>query len=120
MAPPRMFEAEQEGRVLVLRPHKNVSSLGDLDLYTEVEEFCEQLRRSEIDRVVVDFGEVEYFGSLMLESLRILWNAVHAHGGRMALCNVSDVGREILAISRFDTLWPVCASRSEALSAVEA
>ena len=120
MSPPRMFEAEQDGRVLVLRPHKNVSSLADLDLFTETEELCAQLRQSEIDRVIVDFAEVEYFGSLMLESLRIVWNAVHEHGGKMALCNVSTVGREILEIARFDTLWPVCDSRSEALTSVEA
>jgi anti-anti-sigma factor len=120
MSPPRMFAAEQDGSVLVLRPHKNVSSLADLDLFNETKELCRQLHASEIDRVIVDFSEVEYFGSLMLESLRILWNEVHAHGGRMALCNVSPVGREILGIARFDTLWPVCASRSEAMTAVQA
>ena len=119
MAPPRLFEAEQEGRVLVLRPRGNVSSLADLDLFGEVDELCTQLRQSEIDRVVIDFERVEYFGSLLLESLRVLWNGIHPHGGKMALYNVSDLGREILAIAHFDTLWPVCASKDDAVARVQ-
>ena len=48
-----------------------------------------------------------------------VWKTVRDGGGRMALCNVSAVGGEILRIAGFDTLWPICASREEALEAVK-
>ena len=109
-----LFHAEQEGDVLLIRPQHNVSSLADADLMGETSRLCAQLAQSEVKHVVVDFAPVDYFGSLMLEALRTLWNTLHAAGGKMALCNVSPVGREILEIARFDRLWPICDSCEEA------
>jgi hypothetical protein len=50
--------------------------------------------------------------------MHVLWQKVRAGKGKMVLCNVSDVGREILHVSRFDTLWPICDSCEKALEAV--
>jgi hypothetical protein len=36
----------------------------------------------------------------------------------MALSNVSDLGRDILRIARFDQLWPIYPTLDEALAAV--
>jgi hypothetical protein len=36
----------------------------------------------------------------------------------MAFCNLSDHERDILQITHLDRLWPVYATRSEALEAV--
>jgi anti-anti-sigma factor len=77
------------------------------------------MQASAIKRVVVDLGEVSYFGSIMLEALLQLWNGLQDVEGKLALCCVSDVGREILCLAKFDTLWPICSSRSEALAAVQ-
>lgn len=112
------FEAEQEGNVLLLCPQHSISSLADADLVGEMNRLCAQLGQSDVTSVVIDFSHVAYFGSLMLEALRMLWNSVHHAGGKMALCNVSPVGREILEIARFDQLWPVCESREAAIAAV--
>jgi hypothetical protein len=47
-----------------------------------------------------------------------LWKRVRGGGGKMAVCNVSETGREILQVTKFDTLWPIGPSRQEALKAV--
>ena len=39
-------------------------------------------------------------------------------GGHIALCNASDVGREVLEIAKFDKVWPLVNSRAEALRTV--
>ena len=114
----KLFEAEQDGNVFLLCPRHNISSLADADLMGEMNQLCAQLGQSDVHRVVVDFSHVDYFGSLMLEALRMLWNAIHPAGGKMALCNVSPVGRDILEIARFDQLWPVLGSREEAIETV--
>ncbi len=113
-----LFETEQNGDVFLLCPLHNVSSLADADLMGEMSRLCAQLAQSDMQRVVVDFSNVDYFGSLMLEALRMLWNSIPGAEGRMALCNVSPVGKEILEIARFDQLWPVLESRDEAVRAV--
>jgi hypothetical protein len=38
----------------------------------------------------------------------------------MAICNVSEHEREILDVTRLSKLWPLCASREEALAVVRA
>jgi hypothetical protein len=36
----------------------------------------------------------------------------------MAFCNVSDHEREILKVTKLDSLWTICGSREEAMQAV--
>ena len=113
-----LFQAEQDADILLIRPQHSISSLADADLMGEMDQLCTQLGQSNVKHVVIDFAAVEYFGSVMLEALRLLWNTVHAAQGQLALCNVSPVGREILEIAHFDKLWPVCDSRDAAVRTV--
>ena len=36
----------------------------------------------------------------------------------MAFCNISEDERDVLRITRLDTLWSICESRSDAMEAV--
>jgi len=47
-----------------------------------------------------------------------MWQQISERGGMMAICNVSEMEREVLHVTRFDTLWPVCGSREDALEKV--
>ena len=58
-----------------------------------------------------DMVKVNYFGSSMLEAMLYLWKKINTEGGKMAVCCVSDTAREILELSRFDTIWPICQSQ---------
>jgi hypothetical protein len=44
-----------------------------------------------------------------------MWKRVKGKGGKLAICNVSPIGREVLSAARFDMLWGVRTSREEAL-----
>jgi anti-sigma B factor antagonist len=77
-------------------------------------------RESPLRQIVIDFGQMTYFGSGMLEAILLLWNHIHPSGGKLRLCNVSPVGREILDVSNFSTLWPICENRQAALEALRA
>ena len=67
-----------------------------------------------------DFGRISYFGTTMLGAMLAIWKHVRAAGGKTALCNVSSLQCEVLHVAGFDTMWPICASREEALKAVVA
>ena len=68
---------------------------------------------------IIDLGTLDYFGTIMLELLLVLWKRVSAKGGKFALCNVSPIGLEILQTVKFDTLWPIVSDREQALEAVK-
>ncbi|MEX0700911.1 MAG: STAS domain-containing protein [Planctomycetales bacterium] len=114
----RFFRIEQEGDVLLVGLQRPVGSLADAQIHDEVEILLQKVDAAQPAAVVVDFRHVSYFGSMMLEALRVLWNRLEAHGAKLVLCNVSDVGREILELAKFDTLWPIYPSRAAALAAV--
>jgi anti-anti-sigma regulatory factor len=111
-----MFDCERVGDVLVVtvaNPHSF-----DLDRTAEIDAIVESLTDPGAKGTVIDLGHMPYFGSMMLESLRNVWTHIHPQGQRMALCGVSEVGQEILRLARFDTLWPICATRAEAIRTV--
>jgi stage II sporulation protein AA (anti-sigma F factor antagonist) len=72
-----------------------------------------------IKNVVVDLCRTDYCGSTALGLIVRLWRRVRQNGGRMALCNLSEHEREIFAIAKLDSLWPICLSREDALQAIE-
>jgi anti-anti-sigma factor len=118
MAPPKIFDAACEGDTLIVMLLSDVSTLVPEKAKLELDEALDKLQPPEVKHVVVDFEQISFFGSLMLGSLHRIWRRASASGGKMALCNVSPTGREVLEVARFDTLWPICNTREEALRAV--
>ena len=114
-----LFQADGVGDALVVAVHDGVGSFADAEILGEMQGVVAQLREDGARAVVVDFDGVDYFGSSMLEALRLLWNELEPRDGKLALCNLSDVGREIVGISHFDQLWPIYRSRDEALHAIQ-
>lgn len=114
----RQFKVEQDGPTQIIVLPKNLSMLANIDVLDEFDALVAGLQREGTKEVVIDFGCISYFGSGTLEALLHLWKQVTAAGGKMALCNVSDIGREIFSISRFDTVWPICNTRDAAIAAV--
>lgn len=115
-----LFEVEVLQPTLIVVPQENVNSLIDDRVQPELMRLFTILADPAVRNVVIDFGQIEYFGSSMLEALLKLWKQVSSLGGKMAVCNISQIGREVLQVGRFDTLWDVCESREAALQAVQA
>ncbi len=119
MGDSRLFRTEIRGDTLVVVALGNISSLAGNDADEAFDKMTLSLEGQELKNVVIDLGHAEYFGTLMIELLHRLWRAVRDHAGRMAICNVSDLGREILNVSKLDHLWEICPSREEALGAID-
>ena len=117
---PKIFDAEIEGHTLVVISLGSAGSLAGEEMGGELTGLLEQFENSDLRNGVIDLEKASYFGTSMLQVMTALWKRVRARGGKLALCNVSDMGREILNVTKFDTLWPMCSSRGEALKAVNA
>jgi anti-anti-sigma regulatory factor len=117
MAATPMFDCARDGDVLVITV-RDAAGAFDVDRTAETDAILLELREPATAGAVIDLAALPWFGSMLLESLRILWTQLRPNGQKMALCGVGDVGKEILRLARFDTLWPICATREEALKLV--
>uniref|UniRef100_A0A7C2P548 Anti-sigma factor antagonist n=1 Tax=Schlesneria paludicola TaxID=360056 RepID=A0A7C2P548_9PLAN len=115
MIPGLFFETKLLADVFLVEIKQPVGSLSDSVVFTQLDGVLSDLESAHSKRVLIDFCQTPYFGSALLEALRLLWNRVHANGGRMVLCNLSPLGREILELAKFDHLWPIVTDRETAL-----
>ena len=118
MSVERHFAAERAGDVLCVVPLCDVTGVDQDAVQAGVAELLAMLADVKLRHVVFDFREVEYFGSAMLETMLTFWRHARSRGGRLAVCNLSQAEREVLATVKFDTLWPIGGSREDALRAV--
>ncbi len=112
---PKIFLIEEENDTIIVSPLTSVTSLAEDHVQEELAALLVKLQADKIDRLVIDFSKVKYFGSSMLEALRRLWTEITPHQGKMVLCGLNDVTREIIHITAFDKLWRITVTREEAL-----
>ncbi len=125
MTPQHYFQTELDQNssgspTLIVEILQPVGSLADTSVMEELDRILEQLQESDCHRVIVDFRETSYFGSSLLEALRLIWNKIRTRDGRMVLCRLSPVGKEILQVARFDHLWPITTDRTAAFNSLQA
>jgi anti-sigma B factor antagonist len=118
MSRSRVFQVEHQGDTMILVLPGTDITFADEEVLTEVDEVLYRLRDTGANKLLVDFGQTAYFGSIILGSLLKMGTRLRDSGGRFALCNLSRNGREMLRIARFDTLWPIYDSRQAALEAL--
>jgi anti-sigma B factor antagonist len=115
----QILEIEQHGEVVFVTP---IADLRELD-YQQIEAAAEQvlklLEQNDARHVIMDFHKTDYYGSTALAFFVNVWKTVRRHGGHMAFCGVSQHERQILTLTRLDTLWSICDTREEALDAVQ-
>jgi anti-anti-sigma factor len=115
----KVFRTSAIGDILVVELAGVVSSLADDSITRELDAVRERLRQGAFHAIIVDLGQVAYFGSSMLEAIRAMWNDLAPKSGRLVLCNASEIAREILQIAKFDQIWPLVETREAAVQALQ-
>jgi anti-anti-sigma factor len=120
----RYVRVDPAGQSLVVTPLFTFATFAEGDKTTpsgsagEWQELQTQLEDPSIRNVLVDLGEIPYFGSTVLEWMVQMWRRMKAREGRLAVCNCSPIGREVLMAARFDKLWSIFPTRDEALASL--
>ena len=109
---------ELSGETLIVTPLRNIGSFAEDEIHGEWTDLLSRVNEPDVKHVVLDFGSMEYFGSNVLEFVVQLGKRLKAKDGRLAICNATPVGNEILSVMRFDRLYPVVATRADALKTV--
>jgi anti-anti-sigma factor len=113
---PKYVRVERDGDALIVSPLFTFARFAEVDLAEEWQQVQNQIDGSDVKHVVVDLGQIPYFGSTVLEWMVQLWKRAKAKGGKLATCNASPIGQEVLSAARFDLLWGIFATRAEALA----
>jgi anti-sigma B factor antagonist len=118
--PTKFFATEREADTLIASPVRGMGSLAGPEFLEDRTALIEEIRHPEVRGVVIDFSNVDYFGSLLLDTLCMAWKHARQHGAGMVLCNLSPGGQEILQKSKLNMLWPVYPSREQAVAGLRA
>lgn len=115
----KFIRAEQHGNTIIITPlFTTYSTLTEPGLDSEWAAVEQQLDSDTIKHVVIDLGEVPYFGSTVLEWMSIVWKRVKVKGGKLAIARPSRIGREVLDAARLQRLWRIFDTREEALASL--
>jgi anti-anti-sigma factor len=120
LAPGHIFARESLGNTLVLNPLTHLGTLHEPEITHETDDLLEILnkRGSEPTNLVIDLARGDYLGTAMLGAVVKLWKRISQRGGRLALCNVSDNVMMVLRATKLNAIWPIYATRDQALTAV--
>jgi anti-sigma B factor antagonist len=116
---PKYVRAEQQGSVLVITPLFTFASFTEPHVASEWTTVQELIDSPATQHVVVDLGEIPYFGSTVLEWMAQIWKKMKAKGGNLAAARPSPIGREVLGAARLERLWGIFDTREEAVASLQ-
>lgn len=109
------FTVENDPKAIVVTILHALGAVAEDEMRDDWKAMIAQVEDQSVHNVVVDFGNIDYFGSVMLELLVLLARALKPRDGHLVLCNLSKTGVDILKIARFDTIFPITNTRQSAL-----
>jgi stage II sporulation protein AA (anti-sigma F factor antagonist) len=117
----RRIQIKRDGDAVIMTPDGDLGEFVVSQIAEEAESAIRKLTEDpDWQHVVIDFCKTDYFGSSALGLFLRLWKRVREHGGRMALCNLSDHEIELLKVTRLNEFWIVEDTPEAALAAVRA
>ena len=118
MTDARLFALAKADHTIIVTPQRNLTEFDFAQIESEASEVLGRISKDGGPNVVVDFTKIDYTGSTALSFFTRLFKKTRCRGGEMAFCNVSPLEREVLEVTRLDTLWPICDSLDDALAMV--
>ncbi|MCH7728129.1 MAG: response regulator [Planctomycetes bacterium] len=114
-----LFHVRETESAIVVRPVRNISSFAEATVQKELHDLLEKLDHGGAKHLLMDFADLEYFGSCMLEAMRVLAVQVRQLQGKLGVCNISPVARQVLELARFDKVWEFHETFKDAIDAVK-
>lgn len=119
-----LLKVDLVGDTLVVRPCASGIGFRYKDLQTELNRIMRMIDLPDpnevVTNLVVDLGELTYYGNEFLQSIISMMNRMGQRGGRAVWCNGSEQMLAFLTERGVCELWPYFPSRDEAMSAVVA
>jgi anti-sigma B factor antagonist len=114
-----VFHIERVEQTLIVIPQGPALNFRYPDVHRESNDLFRMLDRPEIKNVLVDLSATDYIDSVILGALVRLVQKVRIRRGQAVFCRASPAMQEILKTMKVGTVWPLHASRDEALTALD-
>ena len=108
-----LLTIEMRERVCIVRFIEPM--LRDADRLENVKRTCVRLAKEHHD-FVINMSAVKYCSSLLLGSLVLMRNKVHALGGRVHICGITGPVAQLFTMSRMDSLFKQFETEVEAVA----
>ncbi|MEO6809115.1 MAG: STAS domain-containing protein [Isosphaeraceae bacterium] len=112
------FQIERHGEVTIIEAGLGLERMEPSLIEGASALLLDPLRDLELPLILVDLSKIDAFGSTFLALLIRCWKLVMDKGGMMALSGVSPRIRDLLRITSLDVVWPIYATRREALESL--
>lgn len=117
-----LLKLEVDGDTLIVRPQASGIGFRYSDLQAELNRtlrlFDDPEAGVSVTNLIIDLGELNYYGTEFLGAVIALLNRVAQRGGRAVWCNGSDHLQGVLAEMGVYALWPHYATRDQAMGVV--
>jgi anti-anti-sigma factor len=122
-----MVDTSQSPDAITIERHGEVTLISATPALERLEAGAEEqisslildnLRDEDGPLIIFDLSAVDYFGSMFLTVLLRCWKLATGRGGMMVLAGVSSHAKELLRITSLDMIWPIYATRREALESL--
>jgi anti-anti-sigma factor len=114
-----IFKVEADGPTLVIAPLVEGCGFRYQQLHVEANSLQRKFETKQFTNLVMDLSQMNYFGSELIGVLIRLARTATNGNGRAALCGPSPKMLEVLDGMRLKKLWPIFASRDDALKHVK-
>lgn len=107
----------KEGNVTVVVFGPALRHLAEVGLEEVSTQLIQIAQDASPPRLVLDMAVTEFFGSSFIEVLFRVWKRLNSQpDARFAICGLQEYCREVLEITHLDKLWPLYATRAEAVA----
>jgi len=115
----KIFQTKRTGNILVVIPQGDPSTFRYNDLHREANSVRDLLMSPEVNHLVLNLQNMQYFGSEFIGSLVSMAREVKNRQGQAVICEANPQMLEVLQNMSLFKLWPYYPSESEALAALQ-
>jgi anti-anti-sigma factor len=112
------FRVQWHGDIAVITPAPEVESMPENLIHQAAEIVLAPLRKTPPAGMVIDLGQVKFFGSVFISFLLKCHMLAKRHGTEVVLAGASPRARELLHLTALDTLWAIYDNLDEAMDAL--
>jgi len=111
----------KEGDVTVVVFGPEQRQLDEIGLEKIGRQLIEVAQAASPPLLVLDMAPTEFFGSSFIEALFRVWKKLNTQpGAKFAISGLQPYCKEVLEVTHLDRLWPLPATRAEAVAAFSA
>jgi anti-anti-sigma factor len=112
------FRIERHGEIAVVIPSPKVEEMHEALIEQAAKLVVHSLREDPPAGIVVDLGQVNYFGSVFVSFLLRCHMLAKKQGSEVVLAGASEPARELLHLLDLQTIWALYKTRQEAIEAL--